>query len=99
MRSAVCVEGTDLPCGVHAGHAGHQHVQQVQGEALGAGSVQQLAAAAEGLKADIGAPVRLPGLQKRRELFQFLDLIITYCDIHGAASLCFSCASRGFILS
>ena len=93
------VEGTDLPCGVHAGHAGHQHVQQVQGEALGAGSVQQLAAAAEGLEADIGAPVGLPGLQKRRELFQFLDLIITYCDIHGAASLCFSCASRGFILS
>ena len=52
-----------------------------------------LAAAAEGLKADIGVQVRLPGLQKRRELFQFLDLIITYCDIHGAASLCFSCAS------
>ena len=84
-----CVEGTDLPCGVHAGHAGHQHVQQVQGEALGAGSVQQLAAAAEGLKADIGVQVRLPGLQKRRELFQLLDLIITYRDIHGAASSSF----------
>ena len=80
------IEAADLTGGFHAGHAGHEHVQQVQRKALPLGGVQQLSGAAEGAEPDGGAAVGLPRLQKSHDLFQLLDLIVTYSDIHGSPS-------------
>ena len=63
-----------------------RYVQQVQRKALPLGGVQQLSGAAEGAEPDGGAAVGLPRLQKSHDLFQLLDLIVTYSDIHGSPS-------------